>query len=92
MRLALTIPEERMARVQAMASLAKVAGSDAAMENAQLAVELLSQAGLRHDQGVEKIFRDAKLLQIFEGTNQLNRLNIFQHVIGRRAELNVFRD
>ncbi len=91
MKLALTIPEERMARVQTMASMAKVAGSDAAMENAQLAVELLSGAGLRHDQGAEKIFRDAKLLQIFEGTNQLNRLNIFQHTIGRRAGLNVFR-
>jgi acyl-CoA dehydrogenase len=87
----LAIPEERMARIQYMSSLAKVVGSDMAMENSQLAVELLSQAGLRHDEGVEKIFRDSKLLQIFEGTNQLNRLNMFHHAIGRKAGVNVFR-
>ena len=76
--------EDRNSRVQFMSSMAKVVGSDMAMENCHLAVEFLSQAGLRHDQGVEKIFRDAKLLQIFEGTNQLNRLNIFQHFFARR--------
>jgi alkylation response protein AidB-like acyl-CoA dehydrogenase len=32
---------------------------------------------------MEKYFRDAKLLQIFEGTNQLNRLNIFNNYLGR---------
>jgi len=74
---------ENTARVQAASSLAKVVGSDMAMENAQRAVAFLSQAGLRHDRGVEKFFRDAKLLQIFEGTNQLNRLNIFKHALAR---------
>jgi alkylation response protein AidB-like acyl-CoA dehydrogenase len=75
---------DKNSRVQFMSSMAKVVGSDMAMENCHLAVEFLSSAGLRHDQGVEKIFRDAKLLQIFEGTNQLNRLNIFQHFFARR--------
>ncbi|MDD5224480.1 MAG: acyl-CoA dehydrogenase family protein [bacterium] len=78
-----SISEDQDARVQQMSSLAKVVGSDMAMENCQLATEFLGQAGLRHDQGVEKIFRDAKLLQIFEGTNQLNRLNIFTHYLAR---------
>ncbi|MCX5868356.1 MAG: acyl-CoA/acyl-ACP dehydrogenase [Proteobacteria bacterium] len=78
-----SISEDQDARVQFMSSLAKVVGSDMAMENCQLATEFLGQAGLRHDQGVEKIFRDAKLLQIFEGTNQLNRLNIFTHYLAR---------
>ncbi len=77
------MPPENNARIQAASSMAKVVGSDMAMENAQRAVALLSQAGLRHDRGVEKFFRDAKLLQIFEGTNQLNRLNIFKHALGR---------
>ncbi len=90
-RAAMNIPEERMARIQYMSSMSKVVGSDMAMENAQLAVELVSQAGLRHDEGVEKIFRDSKLLQIFEGTNQLNRLNMFQFAIGHKAGVNVFR-
>ncbi len=80
----LSLPEDRDSRIQFMSSMAKVVGSDMAMENCHLAVEFLSKAGLRHDQGVEKIFRDAKLLQIFEGTNQLNRLNIFKHFFARR--------
>jgi len=83
LRQVISLPPENSARVQFMSSLAKVAGSDAAMENAHRAVEFFSRAGLRHDQGIEKIFRDAKLLQIFEGTNQLNRLNIFKHFLAR---------
>ncbi len=79
----ISIQPEQDDRIQVMSSMSKVVGSDMAMENCHLAVELLSQAGLRHDQGIEKVFRDAKLLQIFEGTNQLNRLNIFKHYFAR---------
>jgi alkylation response protein AidB-like acyl-CoA dehydrogenase len=79
----LSASPEANARIQAASSMAKVVGSDAAMENAHRAVSLLSRAGLRHDQGVEKFFRDAKLLQIFEGTNQLNRLNVFKYALAR---------
>ncbi|HEY4715688.1 MAG TPA: acyl-CoA dehydrogenase, partial [bacterium] len=78
-----TKPQNR-ARIQFMSSMAKVAGSDMAMENGHLAVEFLSRAGIRHDHGIEKGFRDAKLLQIFEGTNQLNRLNMFKHYLARQ--------
>jgi len=85
------LPQDQQARMQIMSSLAKVVGSDIAMENAHLAVEFLSRSGLRHDAGIEKIFRDAKLLQIFEGTNQLNRLNIFKNLIARHyPEVQVF--
>jgi len=79
----LDTPLDNRARIQFMSSMAKVVGSDMAMENGHLAVEFLSRAGLRHDRGIEKGFRDAKLLQIFEGTNQLNRLNMFKHYIAR---------
>jgi hypothetical protein len=41
------------------------------------------QAGLRHDRGAEKHLRDTKLMQIYEGTNQLNRLNLFKYLIAR---------
>lgn len=72
-------------RIQFMSSMAKVVGSDMAMENGHLAVEFLGRSGLRHDMGIEKGYRDAKLLQIFEGTNQLNRLNIFKHKVARHV-------
>jgi alkylation response protein AidB-like acyl-CoA dehydrogenase len=66
-----------------MASLAKFAGTDAGIKNCHMAIELMGQAGLRHDMRVEKYLRDAKLLQIYEGTNQLNRLNLFKCLIAR---------
>ena len=46
-----------------------------------MALELMGQTGLRQDAGVEKLLRDAKLVQIYEGTNQLNRLNVFKCLI-----------
>jgi len=63
------------------ASLAKFTGTDIGVRNCQMALELMGQAGLRQDRGVEKILRDAKLVQIYEGTNQLNRLNLFKCLI-----------
>jgi alkylation response protein AidB-like acyl-CoA dehydrogenase len=69
-------------RIAGWGSLAKFAGTDAGVKNCQMAAELMGQAGLRHDQKLEKMLRDAKLLQIYEGTNQLNRLNLFKCLIG----------
>ena len=66
------------------ASLVKFAGSDLAVLNASLAVSLMGADGTRHDSGAEKYLRDAKLLQIYEGTNQLNRLNLFKNMIARQ--------
>lgn len=72
-----------MQRCAGWASLAKFAGSDAGMENCHLALELMGQAGLRHENRIEKHFRDAKLLQIYEGPNQANRISLFQNFIQR---------
>ncbi len=76
-------PMHEIQRLQFYSSMAKVAGSDAGMENCHQAIEMMGEYGLRHDVGVEKMFRDIKLCQIFEGTNQLNRLNMFKHYIAR---------
>ena len=59
-------------------SLAKFSATDFGVRNCHMALELMGQAGLRHDRHAEKFLRDAKLLQIYEGTNQLNRLNVFK--------------
>jgi acyl-CoA dehydrogenase len=63
------------------ASLAKFAGTDIGVKNCQMAIELMGSAGIRQDAGAEKLLRDIKLLQIYEGTNQLNRLNLFKCLI-----------
>ncbi len=71
-------PREWQNLISGLASLAKVAGSDLAMANAGLALDLCGPDGLRHELGIEKRLRDAKLLQIYEGTNQINRVNLFK--------------
>lgn len=66
-------------------SMAKIVGTDMGVRNSHLALELMGQAGVRHDRGVEKRLRDAKQLQIYEGTNQLNYINVFNCHIGQRV-------
>ena len=38
--------------------------------------------GLRHEFGAEKCFRDVKLQQIYESTNQINQMNTFYCLVG----------
>lgn len=73
--------DEEIHRTSGWASLSKFGATDLAMKNCQMALEIMGEAGLRQDRGAEKILRDAKLLQIYEGTNQLNRLNLFKCLI-----------
>jgi alkylation response protein AidB-like acyl-CoA dehydrogenase len=55
-------------------SAAKCAASDAAMEITTDAVQLLGGYGYTNDYPVERMMRDAKITQIYEGTNQIQRL------------------
>jgi alkylation response protein AidB-like acyl-CoA dehydrogenase len=56
------------------AATGKLFASDAAMKITTDAVQILAGSGYMKGAVVEKLFRDAKLLQIFEGTNQINRV------------------
>ena len=81
-KITLDLKKERgLAIVDGWGSIVKVAGTDAGMQNCQLALELMGVAGARNDEGLEKIVRDARLLQIYEGTNDVNRINIFKRFI-----------
>ena len=60
------------------ASIAKLVATDTAMKVTTDAVQVLGGAGYTRDFPVERYMREAKVLQIFEGTNQIQRL-----VIGR---------
>jgi alkylation response protein AidB-like acyl-CoA dehydrogenase len=70
--------KEEIERTSGLGSMAKFTGTDAGVKNGQMALDLMGQAGLRQDRIAEKHLRDAKLMQIYEGTNQLNRLNLFK--------------
>ena len=58
------------------ASVAKLIASDAAMKVTTDAVQVLGGYGYTRDFPVERYMRDAKITQIFEGTNQIQRLVI----------------
>ena len=53
---------------------AKCFASDAAMEVTTDAVQLLGGYGYTQDYPVERMMRDAKITQIYEGTNQVQRV------------------
>jgi len=60
------------------ASIAKLVSTDAAMKVTTDAVQVLGGAGYTRDHPAERYMREAKVMQIFEGTNQIQRM-----VIGR---------
>ncbi len=64
-----------------LASMAKCFASDAAMKVTTDAVQVLGGYGYMKDFPVERMFRDAKLTQIFEGTNQIQRLVIAREIL-----------
>ncbi|BBZ20122.1 acyl-CoA dehydrogenase family protein [Mycolicibacterium gadium] len=60
----------------AQASVAKLVATDAAMKVTTDAVQVFGGAGYTRDYRVERYMREAKIMQIFEGTNQIQRLVI----------------
>lgn len=63
------------------AAVAKVVATDAAMKVTTDAVQVLGGAGYIKDFPAERYFREAKVTQIFEGTNQIQRLVISRHLL-----------
>jgi acyl-CoA dehydrogenase len=63
-------------------AMAKTFGSDVAMKVTIECVQILGGYGYMKDYPMEKLMRDAKLLQIYEGTNEIQRLIISREVIG----------
>ena len=64
---------------QSASSAAKVFASDTAMKVCNKAMEIMGDHGYIHANGVERAWRDARLTQIYEGTNQMNRLAIIEN-------------
>ncbi|MFM8269406.1 MAG: acyl-CoA dehydrogenase family protein [Pseudomonadota bacterium] len=68
-------------KITALASQCKLLASDLAMKMTSAAVDTLGFSGLLPELGVERMMRDAKALQIVEGTNQIQKL-----VLGRELD------
>ena len=64
-----------------ISSFAKAYGADTAMQSALDAVQVFGGNGYVKDYPVEKLMRDAKVLQIYEGTSQIQRLVIARALV-----------
>ena len=62
-------------------SCAKAYGADAAMQSATDAVKIFGGNGYVKEYPVEKLMRDAKILQIYEGTAQIQRIVIAKQLL-----------
>jgi len=65
------------------AAIAKCYAGDVAFKNASDAVQILGGYGYSREYPVEKLLRDSKILQIYEGTNQVQRVVISGQVLAR---------
>ena len=64
-------------------AIAKCYAGDIAMEVSSEAIQIFGGYGYSREYPVEKLLRDAKIFQIFEGTNEIQRIVIANNVIGR---------
>jgi len=68
-----------------LSSMSKLFATDVAMKVTTDVVQIFGGYGYMRDYPVEKMMRDAKILQIYEGTNQIQRNVIGQHLIKEGA-------
>jgi alkylation response protein AidB-like acyl-CoA dehydrogenase len=91
LRMMLSIDPKQSRYISGLGSLNKFGCSDISFKNSSLAMELMGADGTRQDSGAEKYLRDAKLLQIYEGANEVNMVNLFQSIVPESGyEIKIF--
>ena len=73
--------DDHSPEVTHFAALAKLLASDTAMKVTTDAVQVLGGYGYVNEYPVERMMRDAKITQIYEGTNQIQRLVIARSLL-----------
>ena len=68
--------------IETLVSMCKCYASDAAMKVTTDAVQILGGYGYTKDYPVERMMRDAKAVQIFDGANQIQRIVVAKNIIG----------
>ena len=64
-------------------AMAKMYASDIALEVTNDAVQIFGGTGFLKGMDVERMYRDAKITTIYEGTNEIQRVVIASHLIGK---------
>jgi len=78
---------EGVKNVTKIAAMGKCFATDVAMHVATDAVQIFGGYGFMEDYPIAKFFRDAKILQIYEGTNQIQRMVVARNLIKEAAAL-----
>jgi len=73
--------DNRQRTASKLSSMSKLLASDMAMKVTTDAVQIMGGEGYSREHPVEKMMRDAKLCQIYEGTNQVQRIVISKNVL-----------
>jgi alkylation response protein AidB-like acyl-CoA dehydrogenase len=74
--------DAHLEEAEKLSAMAKLYASDVAMRVTTDAVQILGGYGYMRDYPVERMMRDAKVTQVFEGPNQLQRLMVAHHLFG----------
>ncbi len=77
--------EQKQKNLSAYSAMAKAFAGDTAMRATIDALQVLGGYGYTRDYPLEKYMRDAKIMQIYEGTNQIQRLIIANGIIGGKV-------
>jgi len=77
--------DKSLKEISKVSGMVKVFATDVAMKVTTDAVQVFGGYGYMRDYPVEKMMRDAKILQIYEGTNQIQRNIIGQELIKESA-------
>ena len=73
---------QRQARPTLDASMAKLYASEAAHRAADRAMQILASKGYRRGSVVERLFRDVRAAEIYQGTSEVQRMVIAEHILG----------
>lgn len=74
---------DRSPRAGVEAAMAKLAASEAAHRAADRAMQILASAGYQRGSRVERLFRDIRAAEIYQGTSEVQRMIIAEHVVPR---------
>ena len=71
------------------AAMAKAYASEIALEVCNDALQIYGGNGFLKGMEVERAYRDAKITTIYEGTNEIQRIVIAAHILGKAPKMNV---
>jgi butyryl-CoA dehydrogenase len=72
---------DRQPRASVEAAMAKLQASEAAHRAADRAMQILASAGYRRGSTIERLFRDVRAAEIYQGTSEVQRMIIAEHLL-----------